>query len=118
VGQQQVFAPLVDGRPAALQPDQVADHRAQHLAEQRQQDDQHQREVEELGRGIPVGQQLVDLAAGQGAATDDGDLGAGRDAHRRDEAQNEDGEVAVVQEKVVQGRGHGAYCLLGPDAGT
>ena len=54
--------------------------------------------------------QLVDLAAGQGTAADDGDLGAGRDAHRRDEAQQEDGEVAVVVEEVGQRRS--TWCLL------
>ena len=70
-----------------------------------------QRQVEELGRGLPVAQQLVDLAAGQGAAADDGDLRPGRDAHRRDEAEDEDGEVAVVQQEVVH---VDDICLVGP----
>ena len=92
VGQQDVFADLVDERAAAEPADAVAGHGAQDFTDHRHDDDDG-----EVQRLALTGY----LAAGEDTPVNQGQLGTHREAHGRDEAQGEDGAVAGRLEKLL-----------------
>jgi hypothetical protein len=94
VGEKQVLPESIDQRAATVEADEVARQRTHQLAHGGQDDDNDQVEVVRF---------VGDLAAGQDAAVDDGQLGTDRQTHRRDEAERENGNVAPGLEKVLHG---------------
>ena len=103
VGKQQVLAEFVDQGPAAVTPDAVAGQGAQDLAQHAGHDDQGQRQ-----RLHAVGGRS--RCAGEHAAEDQRQLGPDRQAHGRDEAEQEDRSVAHRGQEALEPAGVTRRC--------
>ncbi len=105
VGEEDELAEPVDQGPSAVLADGVAGDVAEQLAQQGHHD--HHDHVERLlARHLP---------AGQDAPVDHRHLGPDGQAHGRDEAEDEDSQVAPLPQEVLEARTENRRMAQGPE---